>query len=588
MTNLHKHRSRRVTDGVTRAPHRAFLRATGLDDESMQKPFVAIVDTFGENTPCSMSLNQVSDNARLGIAAGGGVPIRGSAISVSDGTSMNHSGMRMSLVSREVVADSVELFVRAHSYDALIGVAGCDKTLPGILMGMVRVNVPGVFLFGGAMLPGVAPGQLPGGAGHGLRRQATILSTIEAVGTAQRGDISRAQLDAIEKQCTPTAGSCPGQFTANTMAMVAETLGLAPLGSAMVPAVYSERIAIARRAGETVMRILKQGGPLPRDLVTLESLENACAAVAATGGSTNAALHIPAIANEAGIRFTLDDVQRVFAKIPLIGDLQPGGRYLAQDLHHAGGVPAVLNALLEGGFLHGDAPALGGGTLAEALNAYDGPDGTVVRPCSEPLGENGGLVILRGNLAPDGACLKIAGLKSLTFTGAVRIFECEEDCMAVVAARDYREGDVLVIRNEGPKGGPGMREMLSVTAAIYGQGMGEKVALLTDGRFSGATRGMCIGYVGPEAAAGGPIGLLRNGDRVHIDAREGILRVDLSDDELARRRAGAPARPPRRLAGVLEKYEALVRPAHLGAVTHSGNVEWPYDAPTPGDDGAAE
>jgi dihydroxy-acid dehydratase len=280
-------------------------------------------------------------------------------------------------------------------------------------------------------------------------------------------------------------------------------------------------------------------------------------------------------------------VQRVFAKIPLIGDLQPGGRYLAQDLHHAGGVPAVLNALLAGGFLHGDVPALGGGTLAEALSAFSGPDGTVVRACDEPLGENGGLVILRGNLAPDGACLKIAGLKSLSFTGAVRVFECEEDCMAVVAARDYREGDVLVIRNEGPKGGPGMREMLSVTAAIYGQGMGEKVALLTDGRFSGATRGMCIGYVGPEAAAGGPIGLLRNGDRVHIDARAAILRVDLSDDELARRRATAPARAPRRLAGVLEKYEALVRPAHLGAVTHSGNVEWPYDEPTPGDDGAA-
>ncbi|ABE36776.1 dehydratase family protein [Paraburkholderia xenovorans LB400] len=587
MTNLHKHRSRMVTDGVTRAPHRAFLRATGLDDASMQKPFVAIVDTFGENTPCSMSLNQVSDNARLGVAAGGGIPIRGSAISVSDGTSMNHSGMRMSLVSREIVADSVELFVRAHAYDALIGVAGCDKTLPGILMGMVRVNVPGAFLFGGAMLPGVAPGQIPGGGGTGQQRQATILTTIEAVGTAQRGDITRAQLDAIEKQCTPTAGSCPGQFTANTMAMVAEALGLAPLGSAMVPAVYSERIAIARRAGETVMRTLKEGAPLPRDLVTLKSLENACAAVAATGGSTNAALHIPAIAHEAGIRFTLDDVQRVFARIPLIGDLQPGGRYLAQDLHHAGGVPAVLNALLAGGYLHGDALTLDGLTLEDALRGYAGPDGTVVRSCDEPLGENGGLVILRGNLAPDGACLKIAGLKALTFSGKTRIFECEEDCMAVVAARDYREGDVLVIRNEGPKGGPGMREMLSVTAAIYGQGMGEKVALLTDGRFSGATRGMCIGYVGPEAAVGGPIALLRDGDRVQIDARAGTLRVELSDDELARRRADLPARPRRRLAGVLEKYEALVRPAHLGAVTHSGNLDWPYDAPTHGDDGAA-
>ncbi|MCP2091902.1 UNVERIFIED_ORG: dihydroxy-acid dehydratase [Paraburkholderia sediminicola] len=587
MTNLHKHRSRLVTDGVTRAPHRAFLRATGLDDESMQKPFVAIVDTFGENTPCSMALNQVSDNARLGIAAGGGVPIRGTAISVSDGTSMNHSGMRMSLVSREVVADSVELFVRAHGYDALVGVAGCDKTLPGILMGMVRVNVPGVFLFGGAMLPGTAPGQIPGGAGTGLQRQATILTTIEAVGTAQRGDITRARLDAIEKHSTPSAGSCPGQFTANTMAMVAETLGLAPLGSAMVPAVYSERIAIARRAGETVMRTLKNGGPLPRDLVTLKSLENACAAVAATGGSTNAALHIPAIAHEAGIRFTLDDVQRIFAKIPLIGDLQPGGRFLAQDLHHVGGVPAVLNALLAAGYLHGDVPTLDGVLLEEALRGYAGPDGTVVRSCSDPLGNDGGLVILRGNLAPEGACLKIAGLKSLTFRGRVRVFECEEDCMAVVAARTFEEGDVLVIRNEGPKGGPGMREMLSVTAAIYGQGMGEKVALLTDGRFSGATRGMCIGYVGPEAALGGPIALLRDGDTVQIDAREGLLRVDLSDEELALRRATMPERPKRRLAGVLEKYEALVRPAHLGAVTHSGNVDWPYDAPTHGDDGTA-
>ncbi|WP_112173786.1 dihydroxy-acid dehydratase [Paraburkholderia unamae] len=583
MTDLHKHRSRMVTDGVTRAPHRAFLRATGLDDASMQKPFVAIVDTFGENTPCSMSLNQVSDNVRLGVAAGGGVPIRGTAISVSDGTSMNHAGMRMSLVSREVIADSVELFVRAHGYDAIVGVAGCDKTLPGMLMGMVRVNVPGVFLFGGAMLPGSAPGAIPGGAGHGLQRQATILNAIEAVGAAQRGDISRSELDAIEKQCTPTAGSCPGQFTANTMAMVAETLGLAPLGSAMVPAVYSERIGIARRAGETVMRALRSGGPLPRDLVTVKSLENACAAVAATGASTNACLHIPAIAHEAGIRFTLDDVERVFARIPLIGDLQPGGRYLAQDLHHAGGVPAVLNALLTGGHLHGDTLTLEGTTLAQALEQFSGPDGEVVRACDAPLSHNGGLVILRGNLAPDGACLKIAGLKSLTFTGVARIFECEEDCMAVVAARSYREGDVLVIRNEGPRGGPGMREMLSVTAAIYGQGMGEKVALLTDGRFSGATRGMCIGYVGPEAAEGGPIALLRDGDRIRIDAREGVLHVELADEELAQRRAQMPPHKPKRLAGVLEKYAALVRPAHLGAVTHSGNLDWPYDAPTHGD-----
>ncbi|VVE54234.1 dihydroxy-acid dehydratase [Pandoraea aquatica] len=568
MTDLHKHRSRTVTEGITRTPHRAFLRATGLDDAAIDKPFVAIVDTFGENTPCSMSLNQISDNVRLGVAAGGGVPIRGSAISVSDGTSMNHSGMRFSLVSRETIADSVELFVRAHCYDALVGVAGCDKTLPGILMGMVRVNVPGVFLFGGAMLPGVAPDGT----------QATILTAIEAVGTAQRGDMSAETLRGIEKRCTPTAGSCPGQFTANTMAMVAEVLGLAPLGSAMVPAVYSERIAIARRAGENVMRALRNGGPLPRDLVTRKSLENACAAVAATGGSTNAMLHIPAIAHEAGIEFTLDDVSEVLARTPLIGDMQPGGRYLAVDLHHVGGVPAVLNALLAGGHIHGDTLTQTGETLADALRAFPGPDGRVVKPHTEPLSPNAGLVVLRGNLAPDGAALKTAGLKHLTFTGTARVFETEEDCMAVVSAQTYREGDVLVIRNEGPKGGPGMREMLSVTAAIYGQGMGEKVALLTDGRFSGATRGMCIGYVGPEAAAGGPIRLLRDGDTIHIDAIKGKLDVELSDEALAARAAEAKPFVRGRLGGVLEKYEALVRPAKLGAVTHSGAVEWPYEA----------
>ncbi len=568
MSNLHKHRSRTVTEGITRTPHRAFLRATGMDDAAIEKPFVAIVDTFGENTPCSMSLAAVSDNVRLGVAAGGGVPIRGSAISVSDGTSMNHSGMRFSLVSREIIADSVEVFVRAHCYDAFVGVAGCDKTLPGILMGMVRVNVPGVFLFGGAMLPGIAPDGT----------QATILTAIEAVGAAQRGDMSLETLRGIEKRCTPGAGSCPGQFTANTMAMVAETLGLAPLGSAMVPAVYSERIAIARRAGETVMNTLKNGGPLPRDLVTRKSLENACAAVAATGGSTNAALHIPAIAHEAGIRFTLDDVSEVLARTPLIGDLQPGGKYLALDLYHVGGVPAVLNALLAGGFLHGDTLTQTGETLETALKSFAGPDGRVVRAYNEPLSENAGLVVLRGNLAPDGACLKTAGLKSLVFSGTARVFETEEACMSVVSKRTYQEGDVLVIRNEGPKGGPGMREMLSVTAAIYGQGMGEKVALLTDGRFSGATRGMCIGYVGPEAAAGGPIRLLRDGDRIHIDAHKGTLDVELSDAELARRNSEVVPFTRGRLGGVLEKYEALVRPANLGAVTHSGAVEWPYEA----------
>ena len=389
--------------------------------------------------------------------------------------------------------------------------------------------------------------------------------------------MSADKLARIERTATPTAGSCPGQFTANKMAMVAETLGLAPLGSAMVPAVYSERIAIARRAGETVMRVLRDGGPLPRDLVTRESLENACAAVAATGGSTNAALHIPAIVHEAGIRFTLDDVSAVFMRTPLIGDMQPGGKYLAVDLFRVGGVPVVLKALLAAGHLHGAASTLAGTTLEVALLDVPEPDGEVVRACSDPLSEHAGLVVLKGNLAPHGALLKTAGLALLKFSGPARVFETEEACMAAVAARRYREGDVLVIRNEGPKGGPGMREMLSVTAAIYGQGMGEKIALLTDGRFSGATRGLCIGYVTPEAQAGGPIGILRDGDLIDIDALAGKLTVALSDEEIEQRRARLIPTKPARLAGVLEKYRALVSPANVGAVTHSGAVDWPVE-----------
>lgn len=566
--SLHKHRSRMVTDGLTRAPHRAFLRGTGFDDAAMEKSMVGIVSTQGENTPCSMALAPQADRARLGVAAGGGVPISFSTISVSDGTSMNHAGMRMSLLSRETIADSVELVVRGHAYDGLVALAGCDKTLPAMMMAIVRLNVPAVFLYGGATLPG-----------HALGKQATILDTIEAVGRVQNGEMPLTHLKDMEKTCVPSAGSCPGQFTANTMAMVAETLGLTPLGSAMMPAVYSERLAIAQRAGEHVMRILEQGGPLPRDLVTRASLENACAAVAATGGSTNAALHIPAIAHEAGISFTLDDVATVFARTPLIADLQPGGRFLARDLHEAGGVPVVLKALLEGGYIDGSALTLDGRSLAEALADVSAPDGEVVRPCSQALHPTGGVAVLKGNLSPQGALLKIAGLKSLKFSGPARVFENEGACMLAVSQRTYQPGEVLVIRNEGPKGGPGMREMLSVTAALYGQGMGERVALLTDGRFSGATRGMCIGYVGPEAASGGPIGLVRDGDIIHIDAEANTLNVELDAAELdARRAAYVPPVQPR-LAGALEKYALLVRSAHEGAVTHSGNVDWPYETP---------
>ena len=563
---LHKHRSKVITEGPSRAAHRAFLRATGLDDEDLNKSMVAILSTAGDNTPCSKSLGPQADQARLGVAEGGGVPVSMSTISVSDGTSMNHDGMRMSLLSRELIADSIEMAVRGHAYDALVGFAGCDKTLPGTLMAMVRLNVPSVFVFGGAMLPGYSQD----GTEH------TVLSAIEGVGRHQRGDITLQQLGHIERTSAMTVGACPGQFTANTMAMVAETLGFSFLGSATLPAVYSERLALARRAGRRAMQMLAEGGPLPRDLITRKSLENVCATVAATGGSTNAALHIPAIAHEAGIRFTLDDVAEVFNRTPLIADLQPGGRYLAKDLHVIGGVPVVLNALLQSGHLHGDTMTITGKTLAEELSAFPGADGRIVRSASDAIHPSGGLVVLKGNLCPSGALLKIAGLKSLTLEGRARIFETEEDCMKVVTSRAYEAGEVLVIRNEGPKGGPGMREMLSVTAAIYGQGMGEQVALLTDGRFSGATRGMCIGYASPEAAAGGTIALVKDGDRITIDAAQSSIHLHVTEEELAVRRSAWKPFTRERLAGSLEKYARLVGPTHEGAVTHSGAVEWAY------------
>ena len=558
------YRSGITTDGMDRVAHRAFMRATGMDDEAIAKPFIGVMSTHGENTPCSMSLRPQADAAKMGVAAAGGTPIEFTTISVSDGTSMNHKGMRMSLVSRELIADSIELVMRGHAYDGLIGFAGCDKTLPGVMMGMVRLNCPGVFVYGGSMLPGTWRG-----------RDATVLTAYEAVGGVLAGTFSEQDLAELELHCAPTVGACPGQFTANTMGMVSETLGLAIPGSAMMPAVYSQRLALARRAGAAVMRILGDGGPLPRDLVTRKSIANACAAVAATGGSTNAGLHLPAIAHEAGIRFTMDDVAEVFQRTPLIASLQPGGKYLARDLHHAGGVSLVLKALLDGGYLHGDALVLSGRTLADSLAGMPGADGEIVRSPADPLHPTGGVVVLKGNLCPDGALIKIAGLKSLVFEGRARVFEGEEACVAVVKNRGYAEGDVLIIRNEGPRGGPGMREMLGTTALIYGQGMGEKVALLTDGRFSGATRGMCIGYACPEAAEGGPLGLVQDGDPIRIDCNARTIDMLVGDDELARRRAAWKPRRQERLAGALEKYAKLVGPANLGALTHSGAVEWP-------------
>ena len=563
--SLKKHRSRVVTRGDSRMPQRAFLRATGFDDAAMEKSIVGIVTTQGENTPCSMNLAPQADQVRLGVAAGGGVPVRFDTVSVSDGVSMNHGGMNMSLPSRELVADSVELAVRGHAYDALVAFGGCDKTLPAMMMALVRLNVPGAFLYGGAALPGQVKGE-----------EKTILDANEVVGQLEKGTISRDEFIAMEKQCLPTAGSCPGQFTANTMGMVGEALGLSPLGSSTMPSVYSEKLALARQTGEVVMGFLDQGGPLPRDLVTRASLENACACVAATGGSTNAVLHIPAIAHEAGIDFDIDAVAEVFKRTPHIADMQPGGRFLAKHLHEVGGVPVVLKALIDAGFVDGEALAFGGIPLREALADTPAPDSEVVRPVGVAISDTGGLAILKGNLCPEGAVIKVAGLKSLQIAGPARVFESEEDCMKVVAAMDYEAGEILVIRNEGPKGGPGMREMLAVTSRIYGQGMGEKVALLTDGRFSGATRGMCIGYACPEAASGGPIALIRDGDHISIDAVAGTIEVDISEAELQQRKQQwQPVQ--RNLAGVLEKYARLVGPANKGAVTHSGAVQWPYD-----------
>ena len=550
--------SRVTVEGMDRAPHRAFLRALGVTDKEIGRPFIGVASTDSRITPCNALLGEYARDACVGVREAGGVPFDFAAAAVADSMSMNHGGMRFSLVSRELVADSVEAVARGHAYDGLVTFAGCDKTLPGMMMAMVRLNLPSLFVYGGAALPG---------RWHG--KDVTVLDAYEAVGAVMAGDMKAKDLDELEHLCLPTLGSCPGQFSANTMAMVSETLGLALPGSATMPAVAKERGAIAREAGRVVMDVLKKGGPLPRQLVTKKSLENACAAVAATGGSTNAGLHIPAIAHEAGIRFSLDDLARVSRRTPLIADMKPGGRFLSKDLHAIGGVYAVLKELLKRGVLHGDCLTIFGTTLESELRGHPGADGEVVR--KTPILESGGIVVLKGNLCPDGALIKVAGLKSQFFEGIARVFECEEDCAEVVRKRAYKAGDVLVIRNEGPRGGPGMREMLGVTALIYGQGMGEKVALFTDGRFSGATRGMMVGYVSPEAAVGGPLALVKNGDRITIDAEKGLATLQVSEPELARRRKRWKATTPAHgISGALEKYAKQVGSAFTGAVTHSG------------------
>jgi dihydroxy-acid dehydratase len=562
---MKKWRSRVTTDGLDRAPHRAFMRAMGLDDAALAKPMIGVVSMKGEQTPCNMTHDFQVDAAKAGIAEAGGTPREFTTVSVSDGISMNHEGMKFSLFSRELIADSIEAVVHGLAYDALIGFGGCDKTLPGVIMGMIRCNVPSIFIYGGSALPGRFEG-----------RTLTVLDSYEAVGGYMTGKIDEATLEGIERTCLPTIGACAGQFTANTMAMVSEAMGLTMPNVSMIPGVFAERAQVARQAGRLVMQMLQGGGPLPREIVTRKALENGAAIVAATGGSTNAALHLPAIANEAGIAFTIDDVGEVFARTPLIGNLRPGGKYTAKDVYDIGGTAVVIRALIESGHIDGACLTITGRTIAEECSNANAPDGEVIHSTRTPIMPDGGVAVLKGNLCPDGAVIKVAGLKSVAFEGRARVFEDEEACVDAIRNRNYSAGEVLVIRNEGPVGGPGMREMLGVTALIYGQGMGEKVALITDGRFSGATRGMCIGYVSPEAFVGGPLALVRDGDLIMIDAGARQMTLLVDERELAARRQAWKPRPPRHRAGALAKYARLVGQAPRGAVTHEGPAEWPW------------
>jgi dihydroxy-acid dehydratase len=552
--------SRTVTEGHQRAPHRAFLRAMGLGDEDLKRPFVGVASSWNEATPCNLALDRQADAAKRGVSEAGGTPREFVTIAVSDGIAMGHEGMKASLVSREVIADSVELMVRAHCYDALVGLAGCDKSLPGMLMVMARLNLPSIFLYGGTILPGRFQG-----------RAVTVQDVYEAVGAVEAGRMTAAELYDLECNACPGAGSCGGQFTANTMACVAEAIGMALPGSSSPPAVETARDRFAEACGRTVMMLLERD-IRPRQILTREAFENAIAIVAATGGSTNAALHLPALAHEVGLRLTLDDIEGVARRTPTIADLVPGGRFMMLDLHQVGGVPVLLKLLLDAGLLHGDCLTVNGRTMAENLADVKLPDGAqeVVRTLDHPLSATGGLAILRGNLAPEGAVVKVAGVKKLIHRGPARVFDGEAACAAAVERRQIQPGDVVVIRYEGPKGGPGMREMLSVTAALVGQGLGYECALITDGRFSGATRGLMAGHVGPEAQVGGPIAALRDGDIVVVDAENGRLDVELSDAEIQGRMAAWTPPAPQYPGGALYKYAQLVGPACEGAVTHPG------------------
>lgn len=551
--------SRHVTVGPERAPHRSYYYAMGLTEQEIDQPFVGVATCWNEAAPCNIALNRQAQSVKMGVKDAGGTPREFTTITVTDGIAMGHQGMKSSLVSREVIADSVELTVRGHCYDALVGLAGCDKSLPGMMMAMLRLNVPSVFMYGGSILPGKFRG-----------KDVTVVDVFEAVGQHAAGNMSDEDLHELECVACPSAGACGGQFTANTMATVSEAIGLALPGSAGAPAPYEDRDRWAVESGKAVMELVRRN-LRPRDIVTRKALENAAVVVGATGGSTNAGLHLPAIANEAGIRFTMDDVVEIMRRTPYIADLKPGGKYVAFDVYRVGGIPVIIKALLDAGLLHGDCLTVTGKTLAENHKDVVFPtDQDVIYPVSKALSKTGGVVGLKGNLAPEGAIVKVAGMKKLRFEGTALCFDCEEDAFKAVEARAYKPGDVIVIRYEGPKGGPGMREMLSTTAAIYGQGMGEQVALITDGRFSGATRGFCIGHVGPEAAVGGPIALLKNGDRIVIDAEKGTIDMLVPDEELAKRRAEWKPRKTDYNSGALWKYAQTVGPAYLGAVTQPG------------------
>ena len=551
--------SRHVTEGPARAPHRSYYYAMGLTEEQIHRPFVGVVSCWNEAAPCNIALMRQAQSAKAGVDEGGGTPREFCTITVTDGIAMGHQGMKSSLISREVIADSIELTMRGHSYDAMVGIAGCDKSLPGIMMSMLRLNVPSVFMYGGSILPGTYKG-----------RDVTVQDVFEGVGMHSAGRMTDEDLHDLECVACPSAGSCGGQFTANTMACVSEAIGLALPGSAGAPAPYESRDHYGVESGKALMRLVADN-IRPRDICTREAFENAATIVAATGGSTNAALHLPAMAHEMGMEFELFDVAEVFRRTPYIADLKPGGKYIAKDVYDIGGVPQILKALLEGGFLHGDCMTVSGKTMGDNLEAVKfNTEQKVVYPVSNPITQTGGVVGLRGSLAPEGAIVKVAGMKKLQFRGPARCFDCEEDAFRAVESRQYKEGEVIVIRYEGPKGGPGMREMLSTTAALYGQGVGDQMALITDGRFSGATRGFCIGHVGPEAAVGGPIGLVKDGDIINIDAETGTLDLEVDAHELERRRQdwSLPENPYQ--SGALRKYAEQVGPARYGAVTHAG------------------